>query len=243
MAEYTTGELAKLSGISVRTVQYYDSRNVLTPSALSEGGRRLYSEADLKRLRIICFLREAGVSIESIRELLAEKEPQKPLALLLDRREKTILLEMEEQKKQLSIVETIRKSLQETDAGSVDFIGDVAYYMKTKNNLRRMRLALLLTGIPVALLQWGGILLWCLAGAWWLFALWVAAALIYGIAGSVLYFGHVGYICPECHALFRPHFKEAFWANHTPTLRKLTCTSCGCRSFCMEVYYKEEKTE
>ena len=68
MSKYTTGEIAKLCGVSVRTVQYYDSRNILIPSELSEGGRRLYSENDLKRMRIICFLREAGLPINSISE-------------------------------------------------------------------------------------------------------------------------------------------------------------------------------
>ena len=60
MSKYTTGELAKLCGVSVRTVQYYDTRGILVPSELSEGGRRLYSEDDLKLMKIICFLREAG---------------------------------------------------------------------------------------------------------------------------------------------------------------------------------------
>ena len=76
MSKYTTGEIAKLCGVSVRTVQYYDSRNILVPSELSEGGRRLYSEDDLKRMRIICFLREAGVPINSIGELFAEEHPE-----------------------------------------------------------------------------------------------------------------------------------------------------------------------
>lgn len=44
MSKYTTGEIAKLCGVSVRTVQYYDTRGILTPSELTEGGRRLYSE-------------------------------------------------------------------------------------------------------------------------------------------------------------------------------------------------------
>ena len=57
MSKYTTGEMAKLCGVSVRTVQYYDSRNLLVPSELSEGGRRLYSEDDLRKLKVICFLR------------------------------------------------------------------------------------------------------------------------------------------------------------------------------------------
>ena len=53
MSKYTTGELAKLCGVTVRTVQYYDTRGILSPSALSEGGRRLYTDDDVQRLRII----------------------------------------------------------------------------------------------------------------------------------------------------------------------------------------------
>jgi DNA-binding transcriptional MerR regulator len=49
MPDYTTGELARLCGISVRTVQFYDARGLLHPSELTEGGRRLYTEADLRR--------------------------------------------------------------------------------------------------------------------------------------------------------------------------------------------------
>ncbi len=52
MSKYTTGELAKLCGVTVRTVQYYDTRGILIPSEISEGGRRLYSDNDLKRMKI-----------------------------------------------------------------------------------------------------------------------------------------------------------------------------------------------
>ena len=75
MSKYTTGEIAKLCGVSIRTVQYYDTRGILTPSELTEGGRRLYSEDDLKRMRIVCFLRDAGISINNIGELLSENNP------------------------------------------------------------------------------------------------------------------------------------------------------------------------
>ena len=60
MSQYTTGELAKQCGITVRTVQFYDQRGILIPSALTEGGRRLYSGEDLKKMKIICFLRDMG---------------------------------------------------------------------------------------------------------------------------------------------------------------------------------------
>ena len=59
MSRYTTGELAKICGVTVRTVQFYDQKGILVPSALSEGGRRLYSEEDLKKMKIVCFLRDS----------------------------------------------------------------------------------------------------------------------------------------------------------------------------------------
>ena len=66
MSKYTTGEMAELCGVTVRTVQYYDTRGILVPSELSEGGRRLYTEDDLRLLKVICFLREIGLSINTI---------------------------------------------------------------------------------------------------------------------------------------------------------------------------------
>ena len=63
MSQYTTGELAKACGITVRTVQFYDQKGILVPSSLTEGGRRLYSEEDIKMMKIICFLRDTGLSM------------------------------------------------------------------------------------------------------------------------------------------------------------------------------------
>ncbi len=96
MSKYTTGEIAKLCGVSVRTVQYYDDRGILVPSELSEGGRRLYTEDDLKRMHIICFLREAGLPINSISALFAEKNPENIISILLEQQEQVLREELSE---------------------------------------------------------------------------------------------------------------------------------------------------
>jgi len=236
MSKYTTGEIAKLCGVSVRTVQYYDSRNILVPSELSEGGRRLYSEDDLKRMRIICFLREAGVPINSIGELFAEEYPEKVISILLDQQEQELREEIAEGQKKLSIVETIKRELKEIPNFSVESIGDIAHIMKQKNKLTKMRWLMVLTGIPVTALQWTSIILWVTQGLWWLFAVWACVAIPWGIAVSVYYYKRVAYICPECHEIFRPRFKEMFWAYHTPKMRRLTCPKCGHKGLCVEVY-------
>ena len=241
MSKYTTGEIAKLCGVSVRTVQYYDSRNILVPSELSEGGRRLYSEEDLKRMRIICFLREAGISINRISELFEDAHPEKIISILLDQQETELREEINEQKKKLDIIENMKRELKDVEHFSVESIGDIAAVMKDKNKLRKMRLMMILTGIPVTALQWVSIILWITRGMWWVFVVWVIAAILYGVSVSIHYFGNVEYICPECHEVFKPRIKEAFWAYHTPKMRRLTCPKCGRKGLCVEVYAEKRK--
>lgn len=240
MSKYTTGEIAKLCGVSVRTVQYYDSRNILVPSELSEGGRRLYSEDDLKRMRIICFLREAGIPINRIHELLTEDHPEKVISILLDQQEQELREEIAERQKKLSIVETIKRELKEIPNFSVESIGDIAHIMKQKNKLTKMRWLMVLTGIPVTALQWVSIILWITNGLWWLFVVWACVAIPWGIAVSSYYYKRVAYICPECHEIFKPRFKEMFWAYHTPKMRRLTCPKCGHKGLCVEVYDEKQ---
>jgi len=240
MSKYTTGEIAKLCGVSVRTVQYYDSRGILVPSELSEGGRRLYSDEDLKRMRIICFLRDAGISINSIAELLKDDEPEKVISILLEQHELALKEELRESERKLELVAGIRRLMKDIDNFSVESIGDIAYRMENKKKHRKLIAFMLLSASPVAVLQLYGILTWIFKGVWQWFALYVLVAVPYGIWISKYYFKRVNYICPECHEVFKPVLKEALWANHTPTLRKLTCPKCGKKGFCVEVYASDK---
>ena len=234
MSKYTTGELAKLCGVSVRTVQYYDFREILAPSQLSEGGRRLYSEEDLKRMRVICYLRELGMPINSIKQLLQEEDPGSVLMLLLDEQEKVLQQELQERQEKLQRVEQLKREIKGIEQFSVESIGDIAYAMENKKKLRKLHMTLLFTGIPLSALQWISIILWSIKGIWWLFAVYVLIIGPYAVWVSRFYFKRVAYICPRCHGVFKPAMKEAFWANHTPKARKLTCGECGHKGFCVE---------
>ena len=241
MSKFTTGELAKLCGVTVRTVQYYDARGILIPSELSEGGRRLYSEDDLKRLKVICFLREMDIPIDAISQILKEEHPEKVIGLLIEQQEKALSDEIAEKEKKLDNLHDLKNGLRGKTVISLETIGDIAISMEGKKKLKNMRWMMILTGIPVTALQWFSIIFWIVKGIWWPFVLWVLVAVIWGIWVSRYYFRHVKYICPECHEVFRPTLKEAFWANHTPTARKLTCTACGRKGFCVEIWGGEEK--
>ena len=240
MSKYTTGEIAKLCGVTVRTVQYYDTRGILVPSELTEGGRRLYSGDDVKRMKVICFLRDLGLSIDAIGQLLAEDDPGSVIALLLEQQEAALKAEIGQRESQLKKLSELKAGLRGVREFSVESIGDIAYTMNNKTALRKLHVTMLLTAIPLGVLQWAGIILWATRGIWWLFLAWVIVAIPYAILLSRWYFRKVAYICPECHAVFKPTLKEAFWARHTPATRKLTCPSCGRHGFCVETAVQPE---
>ena len=241
MSKYTTGEMAKLCGVTVRTVQYYDTRGILVPTELTEGGRRLYSENDLKRMRIICFLRDLGLPLDAISQMLAEDDPGSVITLLLEQQENALKEEIGERKEKLDRLESLRRDLRDVETISFESIGDIAYTMKNKKKLWKMRSVMILTGLPVTVLQWVAIVLWVTKGWWWLFALWVVIAIPWGILVSKYYYDHTAYLCPQCHMVFTPAFREMLFAWHTPSTRKLTCTSCGHHGFCVEVAKEEDK--
>ena len=163
------------------------------------------------------------------------------IGLLIEQQEKALSDEIAEKEKKLDNLHDLKNGLRGKTVISLETIGDIAISMEGKKKLKNMRWMMILTGIPVTALQWFSIIFWIVKGVWWPFVLWALVAVIWGIWVSRYYFRHVKYICPECHEVFRPTLKEAFWANHTPTARKLTCTACGRKGFCVEIWGGEEK--
>ncbi|MEE0264435.1 MAG: MerR family transcriptional regulator [Acutalibacteraceae bacterium] len=240
MSKYTTGEIAKLCGVSVRTVQYYDTKNLLVPSELTEGGRRLYSDEDLKIMKIICFLREAGFPLKSIEALLSDENTENIISVLLDQQEQLLKEEIHERQKQLSIIESIRATSKELERFSVKSIGDIAHLMKNKTELKKLRALLVIIGTPVTIFFWVAVILWVTKGMWWLMLIDLLIQATYGIWATNYYYNNVGYICPECHEVFKPGMKEFFFAYHTPKMRRLTCKKCNHHGLCIEVFTGKE---
>lgn len=96
--EYTINKLAKLAGVSTRTLRYYDELVLLTPARVSSNGYRIYGQKEIDRLQQILFYRELGVSLEEIRNILASKDfdglsaLESHLSALLARRKQLDLL-------------------------------------------------------------------------------------------------------------------------------------------------------
>ncbi|WP_184813334.1 MerR family transcriptional regulator [Actinophytocola algeriensis] len=70
------GEVAERTGLSLRTIRYYEEVGLAVPSARSQGGFRLYTEPDLDRLELVKRMKPLGFQLEEMRDLLAVLDPQ-----------------------------------------------------------------------------------------------------------------------------------------------------------------------
>lgn len=70
----TISQVAALTGISIRTLQYYDEIGLLKPSELTPSGYRLYNDKTLQRLQQILFFKELGFKLKDINEILQKPD-------------------------------------------------------------------------------------------------------------------------------------------------------------------------
>lgn len=225
---YTTGDLAKLAGVSVRTVQYYDKRGILSPSDLTEGGRRIYVDSDLEQLRMICFLRELDFSIEQIKRLFAEENARQVLELLLVEHIKETKRELAEKKAKLDTTVNLLDRVKNQTGQSLEFLSDISLTMKNQLVWRRLQKRMWISILAT-------ILIFFLCVVWQ--GVGIGIGLVY--VGTLLtlsyhYSRKIAYICPNCHQLFQPTYREFAFALHTPKTRKLTCPHCHEKSYCLE---------
>jgi MerR family transcriptional regulator, thiopeptide resistance regulator len=71
---FKVGDLAKQTGVSVRTLHYYEQIGLLSPSHRTDAGYRVYSEEDVMRLQQIVSLRQIGFSLDQIRDCLQQEQ-------------------------------------------------------------------------------------------------------------------------------------------------------------------------
>lgn len=67
---YTAGEIAAISGVSTRTIRFYDKKGLLKPTTFSRGGYRLYTKESFTALQQILMFKYLGFSLEQIGSML-----------------------------------------------------------------------------------------------------------------------------------------------------------------------------
>ena len=74
MMEYTIKKMASLSGVSARTLRYYDEIGLLQPARINSSGYRIYGQAEVNRLQQILFYRELDLKLDEIKEILEQPD-------------------------------------------------------------------------------------------------------------------------------------------------------------------------
>ena len=71
---YSSGEFARMAKVSLRTIRFYDQKNILKPSYVNQNNTRFYTDSDFVRLQQILLLKYLGFSLNEIREMLIQDE-------------------------------------------------------------------------------------------------------------------------------------------------------------------------
>ena len=105
----TVGQLAGKMNTTVRTLQYYDKEGLLTPSAASEGGRRLYTDRDVIRLYQIMSLKSLGFSLEDIKKRLFSLDTPSDVADALTEQAEVLKQQITKLSETLNEIEMLRE--------------------------------------------------------------------------------------------------------------------------------------
>lgn len=122
MTAYTVSQLAKMAGVSVRTLHHYDKIDLLTPSARTESGYRLYEEQDLLRLQQILFFKELDFPLREIGSILDDANFDQLEALESHRR-----MLQKQTARLASLMKTIDKTIQKLTEDNMSMTDDELY--------------------------------------------------------------------------------------------------------------------
>ena len=129
----TVGEVAKKMGVTVRTLQYYDKEELLSPSAESEGGRRLYTDKDLVMLHQIISLKSLGFSLKDIKGRLNSLKTPDDVANALTEQADAIRINIKQLKDSLVAIEQLKTEVLQMQTVNFKKYADIIVNLQMKN--------------------------------------------------------------------------------------------------------------
>ncbi len=130
----TVGEVAKKVGTTVRTLQYYDKEGLLSPSAESEGGRRLYTDKDLVILHQILSLKSLGFSLNDIKQRLIPLETPTDVATALTKQADSIQEKIEQLTASLTAIKQLKTEVLQMRTVNFKKYADIIVNLQIKND-------------------------------------------------------------------------------------------------------------
>lgn len=130
----TIGEVAKKMDVTVRTLQHYDREGLLSPSAISDGGRRLYTDKDIVKLHQILSLKHLGFSLDDIRDRLIPLDAPADVAQVLSEQAAVIREKIAGLTESLSAIEALKAEALEMQAVDFKKYADIIVNLEMKND-------------------------------------------------------------------------------------------------------------
>ncbi len=119
----TTGEMARRSNSTLRTVRFYEEAGLLRPERRTDAGHRLFRESELDRLQLVGDLRASGLSLEEIKSLLELKSAGATGGAAAAAASSALAIRIEELGKKLEVLTRLRDDLVKTNAQMAGCLG------------------------------------------------------------------------------------------------------------------------
>lgn len=213
MSEYTIGDLAKKLNITTRTIRYYDQKGLVKPSRVSESGYRLYSDEQVKQLKLI--------------DLLLEDQLK---------RNKAETQKLEEQNKKIIQLQKVLSK-----PNNIAEVTDITKIMNNETRYKEVTRSMWkLSAVEITVELVGmAFIAYCIinkmnTAAYISVAILVVSLIAMSFVLLKNYYQKVAYICPNFDYKFVPELKSFMFAAHTPHTRKLRCPNCHKKSYCLE---------
>lgn len=132
---YSSGEFAKKTSVTKKTLRYYDEKNILKPSYVTPSGARLYNDEDLGRLQQILLLKYLGFSLNEIREMMIEDD-NRHMAKLLEIQHKLVENRIEQLDLVSKSILNLSERLQHNQTADWSEMLDIINLMRMESSLQ-----------------------------------------------------------------------------------------------------------
>lgn len=129
----TIGEVAKQMGVTVRTLQYYNKEQLLNPSKLSEGGRRLYSSKDIIRLHQILSFKYLGFSLADIKNQILPLDTPNEVINVLESQKNIIKEQLENLNDALDSINSLQSEIHSIQEVNFQKYADIIELLRLGN--------------------------------------------------------------------------------------------------------------
>ncbi|WP_455539032.1 MerR family transcriptional regulator [Terrisporobacter sp.] len=132
---FKTGEIANMAGVTIRTIRYYDSKNILKPSHHSSSGYRLYTFEDFMKLKRILALKYLGLSLEEVANTEKFTHEKSDILNSLRLQKSIIQNKINHMKTVLNAIETAQSSIEDDESMNWEKTVDIIEILENEEEL------------------------------------------------------------------------------------------------------------